>query len=578
VGVFAGASRRVISYPMNNFEPEQLRQRCENYLVEEPDEALRLELQALKPGADLNDRMGQYLRFGTAGLRGRMQAGYNRMNIPAVYRLAYAVGENLAPSARVVIAFDGRHKSEIFAREVAQVLGLLDKEIFIFCESVPTPLCAFATKYLGATLGIIITASHNPAYDNGIKLFDAQGAQAHGELLAKLEQAIEKAPLRPDFYRVYKKKTTSIIIGEKIFQAYNKAVKNNKLFKPEKIDKSVAVVYTALHGVGQKFFLRAAHEEGFENISIVEDQALPDGNFPTLSFPNPEEEHTLERAHAQAIDQKIEWVFANDPDADRLQVSNLNAVGALSKLSGNEMGSILGFFAIKKALESGERPLVASSIVSSRMLKAIALQLGAYYVDALTGFSNITNAALKAEHETGAQLVFAYEEAIGFLVGNVGLDKDGINAGARFLEIAAWLKREKISSWDFLDQLALRFGLFMSDQWSLRFVGPEALSSMRTFMLGVRALSVDELAHKLKIKDLKKFDLLTNAAINADVVIFEGENNFRLIVRPSGTEPKIKFYIEISDKVDDPMTLSTKKTACADNLRELRSAIEKILS
>jgi len=567
---------------MNNCEQEQLKQRCVNYLAEEPDEVLRSELKALKPGPDLYDRMAHYVRFGTAGLRGRMQAGYNRMNIPTVYRLAYALGQEIGPHGRVVVAFDGRHNSELYAREVVQVLGRFKAEILLFSESIPTPLCAFATKYLGGTIGVMVTASHNPAYDNGIKLFNNQGAQAHGPILTNIEKNMAQAPLRPDFYAGDNAQVSGIIIGEKIFQAYNQAIKNTQFFKPEELDKSVEVVYTALHGVGQKFFIRAAQEEGFQNISCVKAQACPDGAFPTLLFPNPEENHTLDMAHIQAIDHKISWVFANDPDADRLQVSNLNASGDLKKLSGNEMGSILGFFAIQKALERGEKPLVASSIVSSRMLETIAMKEGAYYVDALTGFNNITDAALKAQERTKSKFVFAYEEAIGFLVGSVVLDKDGINAGARFLEIAAWLKHKKISVWDLLDQLYVRFGLFMNTNWSLRFSGPQALASMDTIMTRVRDLDVGELALKLKLTELNKFDLSAGhnhsayGEISGNIVIFENKK-FRLIIRPSGTEPKIKLYIELGEKIESPMVLSTKKKIGADNLRELRSAIEKIL-
>ena len=558
---------------MNNYESELLKQRCLNYLAEEPDKALRLELKALKPGPELDDRMMHNLRFGTAGLRAQMQAGYNRMNLVTVYKLAYALGHEIASSSRVVVAFDGRQNSELFAREVAQVLGMLNFEFYMFSESIPTPLCAFATKYLAATIGVMITASHNPAHDNGIKLFNTKGAQAHGLILDKIEQAMIKAPLRPDFYSHSKKQSTSVIIGEKIFQAYNKAIKTTQLFRPEELDKSVAILYTALHGVGQKFFMRAAKEEGFENISFVKEQALPDGAFPTLCFPNPEEEHTLDMAHAEAMSQKVGWVFANDPDADRLQVSSLNPQGVLTKLSGNEMGSVLGFFAIKKALERGEKPLVASSIVSSRMLKAIAEKLGAYYVDSLTGFSNIADAALKVQENTDYKLVFAYEEALGFLVGSVVLDKDGINAGARFLEIAAWLKQEKMSSWDLLDHLAIQFGLFTSAQWSMRFEGAQPANLMSDFMLRVGALDLKFLANELKIKNINKFDLLSSQSrasyvgIHANVVIFEDKNYFRLIIRPSGTEPKIKFYIETVDKIDNPRTLGTKKAECAEYLR-----------
>ena len=196
-------------------------------------------------------------------------------------------------------------------------------------------------------------------------------------------------------------------------------------------------------------FLTALSEEGFHQVEMVSLQAEPDGEFPTVSFPNPEENHTLDMAHELALKKGIAWVLANDPDADRLQVSTLDDSGSFRKLSGNETGAIFAYFSIIRAKRLNFRPILASSIVSSRMVKNMCQKLGADYVESLTGFGNIVAEAIRAEHDTGNQFVFAYEEAIGFLVGTVVLDKDGINAGVRFMEIIRYLKDTKKTVWEF---------------------------------------------------------------------------------------------------------------------------------
>jgi phosphomannomutase len=563
----------------------QLLIQCAHYFSEEPDPGLRAQIEELQDDksrrAELYDRIFNYLRFGTAGLRARMEAGYNRMNIPTVYRFAYALAF-LCPKSRVVIAFDARYNSLNFAHEIASVLSKMGLDICIFSEAIPTPLCAFTTQDLRAQWGVMVTASHNPAYDNGIKLYDHQGAQAHGAILAQIEERMTKAPLREDFYKKYPQNIKFNNINNNIFEKYFTHIKSYYFFKNNILDKNISVSYTALHGVGHKFFMPTALDIGFMHIDSVADQAEPDGNFPTLSFPNPEEEGALNHAYALARTKKLEWIFAHDPDADRLQVCALDAKNQMRKLSGNEMGVIMGFFAITKALQSSHKPLVATSIVSSRMLKAIALALGAEYIDALTGFSNIVAAALKVQKESVSRLVFAYEEAIGFLIGHTILDKDGINAALRFLEIAAYLKFLKKNIWDFLDELYLRFGLFVNEQWSLRFSGPESYDAMAALMNKWRALTREELEHILTIKNLSIYDLKqiqasgAYAGINANMIIFEHGSDFRLIIRPSGTEPKIKFYCELSARADKNNFNMTKKII-TEHLHKLRKDIESII-
>lgn len=558
------------------------------YLEEEPDASLRSELEGLYKNFNQNideiqHRLSKNLSFGTAGIRGRMQAGYNRMNSVSIYRFAYACATVLLKEYNnpiVIIGFDARLNSERFAQEVAQVLLRMGILVKIFKECIPTPLCAFATKYEEATLGIMITASHNPGYDNGIKLFDQKGAQAFGSLLKNIEENMALAPPRSKNSPVLEQEKQAIILHNEVIDAYFTAVKKTKLFGENKLDHNFDIAYTALHGVGQKYILRALKQEGFDRVYTLKEQAEPDGHFPTLVFPNPEEDHALDKAYELAQMRATNFLFANDPDADRLQLCCRDLNGNFVKLSGNEMGSILGYFVIQKALINGQKPLVASSIVSSRMLETIARDMGAIYVDALTGFSNISHAALKKEREDNCYFIFAYEEAIGFLMREVVLDKDGISAGARFMEIAAWLTKQKLSVWQFIDELYLKFGLFTNCQWSLRYEGLSAENSMKSAMDRMRTLQ--DLDSLIGMKGCHKYDLQEKKnkgpyqEIFANIIIFEIKNRFRFIVRPSGTEPKIKFYLELMDKATDKMTLAAKKSELNGKLALIRRIFEEM--
>ncbi len=564
---------------------KSLAKKIEDYLKEEPNEALRSEIAALikmpEKINELDERMGITLCFGTAGLRGKMEAGYNRMNSVTVYRFAHALASEILKrnnNKKVVIGFDARNNSQIFAQEMADILERFSIQCFIADRQIPTPLCAFATKYLDADFGVMITASHNPGFDNGVKVFSKNSAQLEGAILRDIEKGMIEAPLRDDFFSTNLVVKESLTIPKQAFDNYFAAMHTTQFFSSDEKDLDVAIVYTPLHGVGKDFFLRALREENFSTIEIVEEQSEPDGAFPTLSFPNPEEEHTLDLAHKKAELLGLTWVFANDPDADRLQVSCRTEEGNFRKLSGNEMGTLLGFFAIEKAKKDGIVPIVGSSIVSSRMLSVMAKDLAAIYVDALTGFSNIAQAALSAEAKTNGQLVFAYEEAIGFLVGKIVLDKDGISAAARFMEIAAYLRKQNLTVWEFLDRLYLRFGLFANYQWSIRFDGIAAQQRMLSVMEKIRTLSMHDVLPGYDHASWDIYDLNSPhqgpyEALKANVIIFEIKEKARFIVRPSGTEPKIKFYLELIDDVDES-TLKNKKEFLNGALLDFRSKIE----
>lgn len=569
----------------------QIVQKSLQYLKEEPLLAFRKQVETLMASEDvksrdeLAERMSSCLRFGTAGLRGRMEAGYNRMNMVTVYRFSFALSLEIKCSAiakKVLIGFDGRKLSRDFAHEAAHIFSAQGIEVHLFNDNVPTPLCAYATKNLKASFGVMITASHNPACDNGIKLFHNSSAQAYGEILHRLENYMVSAPLRTDFMRSSAPDKNAIKqVPEHVFLDYLREIKTTRFFDQPCSD-DVPIVYTPLHGVGKTMFMRALNDAGFHTITLVDAQAEPDATFPTTPFPNPEENHTLDMAHELALKNNLNWVFASDPDADRLQVSARTVSGSFKKLSGNEMGALLAYFAIRRARELGIKPLVASSIVSSRMTKAMCKKLGAHYVDALTGFSNIVAASGKAESVTGYRFVFGYEEAIGFLVGNVVLDKDGINAGARFMEIVCYLKQSNKTVWDFLDELMLQYGLFVTSQWSIRFDGIGSLDAMKQVMKQVIAMPSSQMAHCLTVSGVQKYDLNNEQTHNsyegmqANVVIFESDQA-RLIIRPSGTEPKIKFYLELNDQATDVKYLSMKRSALEQKLHECRSHIEILL-
>ncbi|HXW53801.1 MAG TPA: phospho-sugar mutase [Myxococcota bacterium] len=571
-----------------------LEKKCRDYLLEEPDTALRTQIHQLLAAKEagfleLENRLMRHLSFGTAGLRGRMEAGYNRMNLVTVYRFCYALGVELKKTSnnrRVVIGYDARENSELFAKEASRILAAMGADARLFTSYVPTPLCAYAVKNLSARAGIMITASHNPKWDNGIKLFAENSAQAYGPILTVIEQKMAHAPLRNEFFETHQhslKEARVQEIDDEVFKNYLSDIKKTKLFNDDEIDSAIKVVYTPLHGVGQRFFLAAASQEGFGNVTLVEAQSEPNGQFPSVCFPNPEENHTLDLAWETARAHDINWVFANDPDADRLQVSVRDENQEWRRLTGNEMGSILGYFAINRALLKGIKPLVASSIVSSRMLRAMSEQLGATYVDALTGFSNIVFKALETQKASDCHFIYGYEEAIGFLVDQVVLDKDGINAGLRFLEIAGFLKKSQQTVSEFVATLYQQFGIFVNDQWSVRFEGVNGMRKMASVMAAVRALPSEKMADMLSQSEVQKYDLNeaqknnSYEGMQADVIIFEINPFLRLIVRPSGTEPKIKFYLELFEKVSSPQRLMNQKSVLERRLREFRSKLAFIL-
>jgi phosphomannomutase len=564
------------------------------YIAEEPDEALREELAFLRAHPskenqiELIDRLLCILQFGTAGIRAKMAAGYNRMNRVTIFRFSYALLEILKEIQQdplhLLIGYDGRHHSKEFAHDMALYFSRY-ADVFLAPEAAPTPLLVFATKERSAHFGLIITASHNPKDDNGIKFFGADGAQISGEILKKIEEKMLLAPLRSEFFKLNEKilpKEAAWDIWHNIKNSYVDAIKEWRLFDENEMAKDFAFVYTPLHGLGTELFVKAAQEASFSKMALLQSQIKVDGDFPTLLFPNPEEEGALDLAHQEADSLGFDYVIAHDPDADRVQISVRDETGIMKKLTGNEIGSLLGYFIVLKSLKRAKKPLLATTIVSSRMLYHMATELSAFYVESLTGFSQISKAAKDFEAQNDCDFVFAYEEAIGFLVGDRILDKDGIHAGIRLLEIIGFLKKQGMSVWEMLNKLYTRFGLFENMQWSLRFSGIKGQEEIKEVMQKLRNQGDAERASMLFAEKCEFYDLMIEKRERplkdcvANVLIYEIKGQ-RLVIRPSGTESKIKFYLEHWEQVTNEASIHARKTIVQKNMAKVRARIEQII-
>lgn len=509
------------------------------WLAQDPDPVTREELSALvaraesdDPGAvaDLEDRFGARLEFGTAGLRGALGAGPNRMNRVVVMRAAAGLGSWLGDGrSHVVIGYDARHRSEDFAVDTAAVLTGAGHRVSVLPGALPTPVLAFAVRDLGADAGVMVTASHNPPQDNGYKVYvggagEDAGTQivspADTEISAAIDRvgAVGELPLGSEWTR----------LGPEILERYLAAV---TVLTPEG-PREVGVTYTAMHGVGGRVLIAAMERAGFPRPAVVAEQFDPDPDFPTVSFPNPEEPGAMDLALRQGEANGADVVVANDPDADRLAV----AVPGHGMLTGDEIGGLLAEYVLDHT--SGERA-VATSIVSSTLLGRIAHAHGVHFDETLTGFKWLARAG------GSRRRVFSYEEALGYCVGGDGdrpvADKDGIGAALVLLALAAWARRDGRTLLDLLDAQAQRYGVHLTDQLSVRVADLSMLTGV------MRRLRSDppEAFGPFAVEDVDDFAAGHAELPPTDALRFRLEGGGRVTLRPSGTEPKLKAYAEV---------------------------------
>jgi phosphomannomutase len=544
--------------------------------------------------AELRDRFADRLHFGTAGLRGVVAAGPNRMNRAVVRAATAAVAGWLlagsgAGAARVgvVVGCDARHRSAEFADEVAGVLAGAGIAVHMLPRPGPTPLLAFAVRYLGTAAGVMITASHNPAADNGYKLYLSDGAQVIPPVDAEIEQRI--AALGPLAQIPVAGPESPLITrhGDEVARAYLDAVAgagNREAARagdPGGGRISLTVVYTPMHGVAGPLMLRALRRAGFAAPHVVAAQADPDPDFPTVAFPNPEEPGALDLALADARRVGADLVVASDPDGDRLAVAVPDpavqdlGTGGWRMLTGDQVGALLGAHLLERTAdkagdEAAPRPrLVASTVVSATLLAKIAAAAGVRYAETLTGFKWIARAA---DGQPGTRFVFGYEEALGYAVGDVVRDKDGIGAALAMLRLAEEAKAAGRSVIEKYDDLERAYGVHLTSQLTQRTADQEqVMSRLRSAppaSFGGETVS--------GMTDLAAADGEPGAVPRADVLIFRLPGG-RVVLRPSGTEPKIKCYIEITEPVAG-QPLAAAREAAAKRLAPLRAALEAVLA
>ncbi|ACZ84280.1 phospho-sugar mutase [Streptosporangium roseum] len=505
-----------------------------SWLAQDPDPETRAELTALLDGGDadaLRERFGAKLEFGTAGLRGELGAGPNRMNRVTVMRAAAGLARVLGPGRHVVIGYDARHKSDVFAHDTAAVLTGAGLRASVLPRPLPTPVLAFAVRHLGADAGVTVTASHNPPRDNGYKVYWNDGSQIVPPVDSEISAAIDAVGQVSGLPLGSPDDPAWATLGDDVVAAYLEAVTALPLGGA----RGLRVAYTPLHGVGGATLAGAFRAAGFEVPATVEAQAAPDPDFPTVAFPNPEEPGAMDLALELARSVGADIVLANDPDADRCAVGVPLPEGGYRMLTGDEVGALLGEHVIRQT--SGDGRLVATTIVSSSLLGKIASGHGVRYAETLTGFKWIMKA--------GDGLVFGYEEALGYSVGaDSGLpvhDKDGIGAALTVAGLAAQAKLDGRNLLDLLDDQARRYGLHATSQLSVRV---DDLSLITGAMARLRATP----PVKLGGREVESADDLSEGSAGlppTDGLRYRLSGGARVVVRPSGTEPKLKCYLEV---------------------------------
>ncbi|MER5762872.1 phospho-sugar mutase [Streptomyces sp. NPDC002082] len=508
--------------------------RAQAWLAEDPDPETADELAELIEAGDtseLADRFSGMLQFGTAGLRGELGAGPMRMNRNVVIRAAAGLAAYLKAQGHagglVVVGYDARYKSADFARDTAAVMIGAGLRAAVLPRPLPTPVLAYAIRHLGAVAGVEVTASHNPPRDNGYKVYLGDGSQIVSPADAEIAAQIDAIAALADVPRAEEGWQD---LGDEVLEAY--LARTDAVLTPGS-PRGVRTVYTAMHGVGKDVVLAAFARAGFPAPVLVAEQAEPDPAFPTVAFPNPEEPGAMDLSFAKAAEVNPDIVIANDPDADRCAVAVPDASSASGwrMLRGDEVGALLAAHLVHK----GAQGVFAESIVSSSLLGRIAEAAGVGYEETLTGFKWISRVE---------GLRYGYEEALGYCVDPEGVrDKDGVTAALLVAELASELKEQGRTLTDLLDDLAMEHGLHATDQLSVRV---EDLSVIASAMAALRAEPPASLAG-LRVTSAEDLNRGTATLPPTDGLRYylEGDYKARVIVRPSGTEPKLKCYLEV---------------------------------
>ena len=516
--------------------------------LENTDAETKAELEKMTD-SEKQDAFYRCLEFGTGGLRGVMGAGTNRMNVYTVRQATQGVSnevvENGGENKGVVIAFDSRNNSKKFAYECARVLCANGVKTYLFDDLRPTPELSFSVRHLGCARGIVITASHNPKEYNGYKVYGEDGGQIPPSVAEKVIKYIDNTDIfggvkvsdNPDY----------ISIGKDIDEAYIAAV------KAESMDISIPddfkVVYTPIHGSGNKLVRSILDKIGAKNVFVVPEQELPDGNFPTVKSPNPENIEAFDLAIEYAKKQNADLVFGTDPDSDRIGVVVKTSNDEFKVLNGNQTGMLLCEFILRKMKESGRltpKHTIVKTIVTTEMVSRIAADYGAEVIDVLTGFKFIGEKIKEFKKNGDREFLFGLEESYGYLKGTYARDKDAVVAAMLICEMAADYKKSGKTLYDGLTEIYEKYGYMQSGLKTLTLKGSDGAEKIKAIMKRMRE-NKPEYIVGCKVEEVKDYSLGIDGMPKSDVLKFFLDKGW-FAVRPSGTEPKIKFYYEIETK------------------------------
>jgi phosphoglucomutase len=532
------------------------------------DEATKAELKAIEnDDKEIQERFYKNLEFGTGGLRGIIGAGTNRMNIYTVSKATQGFANYIAKEGEeakkkgVAIAYDSRRMSPEFAETAALVLNGNGIKTYLFDELRPTPMLSFAVRHLGCIGGIVVTASHNPPEYNGYKVYWSDGGQVPAprdkEIITEVEAVSDFSLIKKASKDEAKASGLFNIIGKEVDEEYDKNVKA-QLINPDivkKVGDELKIVYTPLHGTGNKPVRRVLKAVGFKNVYVVPEQELPDSEFSTVGYPNPEDPKAFTLANKLAEEVGADVIVATDPDADRVGAVVKNSNGEYVVLTGNMTGTLICEYILSQKKASARLPkngAVVSTIVSSDMTKAIAKEYGMAYFDVLTGFKYIGEKIKQFEQTGSNEYVFGFEESYGCLAGTYARDKDAVVATMLICELAAYYKTKGMTLYDGLQELYKKYGYYKETITSITLKGIEGIENIKKIMSTLRSDAPKEIAGAKVIEtrdyDLdKKVNVVTGEESStglpkSNVLYYVLENDTWFCVRPSGTEPKIKIY------------------------------------
>lgn len=517
------------------------------------DQDIVTELEEMRE-EQIEDAFYRNLAFGTGGLRGTIGAGTNRMNVYTVAKASQGLADYLVKhfeTPSVVIGYDSRIKSDVFAKVAASVFAANGIGVMIWPELNPVPTVSFATRYLHASAGVMITASHNPAKYNGYKVYGSDGCQITTDAAAEILNEIEKLDL---FMDVKRTKFETALADEKIqyiedtvLDAFLSEVKNQSVLYGEEVNKNVAIVYSPLNGSGLKPVLRALKESGYTNITVVKEQEEPDGNFPTCPYPNPEIKEAMKLGMEYAKQCNADLLLATDPDCDRVGIAVKDKQGEYVLLSGNEAGMLLLDYICSQKKKHGkmpEDPVMIKTIVTTDMGEQIAEHYHVRTVNVLTGFKFIgEQIGLLEKRGKEDSYIFGFEESYGYLTGTYVRDKDGVNGAYMICEMFAYYASKGISLLDKLQELYEIYGYRLNTLHSYEFEGSSGFKKMQEIMAEFRN-GLDTIGPK-KVENVLDYEKGLNGLPKSDVLKYLLEDQCSVVVRPSGTEPKLKVYVSV---------------------------------